>query len=187
MTTAWVGIGANKGDPERAVSAAIESLVALGPVRASSLYRTEPQGPRDQPWFVNAVAGVECELGPHELLRHLQALERAAGRRPWGPRWGPRELDLDLLLFGSTVLETPELSLPHPRFHGRRFVLEPLVEIAPELRDPRSGKRAYELLRDLDDPLRSERISADASHRAGEDGAGRRFRQGRRARPEVIG
>ncbi len=181
MTTAWVGIGANKADPERAVGEAIASLFSLGPVRASSLYRTEPQGQRDQPWFVNAVAGVECELAPHELLRHLQALERAAGRREGGSRWGPRELDLDLLLFGSTVLESPELSLPHPRFHTRRFVLEPLVEIAPELRDPRSGKCAYELLRDLDDPLRSERISADASRIAGEDGAGRR------ARPEVIG
>ncbi len=181
MTAAWVGIGANKGDPERAVGAAIGSLMALGPVSASSLYRTEPQGPRGQPWFVNAVARVECGLGPHELLRHLQALERAAGRRPGGPRWGPRELDLDLLLFGSTLLESPELSLPHPRFHTRRFVLEPLVEIAPQLLDPRSGKRVVELLRDLDDPRRSERISADASRQAGGDGAGRR------ARPEVIG
>ncbi|MEE8313220.1 MAG: 2-amino-4-hydroxy-6-hydroxymethyldihydropteridine diphosphokinase [Myxococcota bacterium] len=158
MTTAWVGIGANLGDPERVVRAAIRALGELGAVCASSLYRTEPQGDANQPWFVNAVVGLESDLAPEELLKRLQELERAAGRVRAGPHWGPRELDLDLLLVGDAVLETPDLCLPHPRFHERRFVLEPLAEIAPELRDPRSGKSALELLRGLDDPLRSDRI-----------------------------
>ncbi|MEE9280036.1 MAG: 2-amino-4-hydroxy-6-hydroxymethyldihydropteridine diphosphokinase [Myxococcota bacterium] len=182
MATAWVGIGANLGQPDRAVRDAIDALAELGPVRASSLYRTEPHGLRDQPWFVNAVAAVESGLGPLELLGRLQALERAAGRVDSGPRWGPRELDLDLLMLGDLVLATPELSLPHPRFHERRFVLEPLVEIAPELRDPRSGKNARELLRDLDDPLRSERIPVDATRRMGGTSEGRSPRD---RRPEV--
>ena len=92
MPTAWVGIGANLGDPEAAVRAAIGALASLGPVRASSLYRTEPQGPSDQPWFVNAVAAVESDLGPLEILHRLQALERAAGRvgeAPCGGRGNP--------------------------------------------------------------------------------------------------
>lgn len=173
MARAWVGIGANLGSPERAVRAAIAALSRLGPLRASSLYRTEPQGPEPQPWFVNAVAGLDVRLGPAELLRHLKELERAAGRVADGPRWGPRELDLDLLLFGDLMLETPDLCLPHPRFHERRFVLEPLVEIAPDLVDPRSGRSAAELLRDLDDPLRSERISDGPPRRGGDRRPGR--------------
>ncbi len=187
MPTAWVGIGANLGDPEAAVRAAIGALASLGPVRASSLYRTEPQGPSDQPWFVNAVAAVESDLRPLEILHRLKALERAAGRVGGGPRWGPRELDLDLLLFGDLILETPELCLPHPRLHERRFVLEPLAEIAPELREPRTGKSARELLRDLDDPLRSDRITEDAAHRVGgEKRAGPSSAHRRHRRPEVY-
>ena len=131
----------------------------LGPLLASSLYRTEPLGGPDQPWYVNAAALLETELGPEALLGELRAIERTAGRPTARARWSPRVLELVLLLYDARVLETPVLSLPHPGLAGRRFVLAPLCEIAPEVRDPRSGKSVRELLADLDDPLHVEKIS----------------------------
>ncbi len=156
---ACVGVGSNLRDPEARVAEALAALRRLGPLLASSLYRTEPMGGTDQPWYVNAAALLETELGPEALLGELRAIERAAGRPAERARWSPRVLDLDLLLYDERVLETPELSLPHPGLAHRRFVLAPLSEIAPEVRDPRSGKSVRELLADLDDPLRVEKIS----------------------------
>lgn len=135
--TAYVAIGANLGDARRAVEAAIEALGRLPQgrlVARSSLYRTAPVD-AGGPDFVNAVVALETALAPLELLAQLQALELAAGReRPY--RNAPRTLDLDLLSHGDTVLDTPVLTLPHPRMAQRAFVLVPLAEIAPERVSP---------------------------------------------------
>ncbi len=165
MSRAYVGVGANLGDARATVARALDDLGALSesPARISSLYRTEPLGLADQPWYVNAVAELDTPLEPLELLRALRELERSAGRRrSKGTRWGPRELDLDLLLVGDRVLDTSELVLPHPGLAERRFVLEPLVELAPGVRDPRTGRTAAELLVALDDPLRVEKLPTAA-------------------------
>ena len=165
MSRAYVGVGANLGDARATVARALDDLGALSesPARISSLYRTEPLGLLDQPWYVNAVAELDTPLEPLELLRALRELERSAGRRrSKGTRWGPRELDLDLLLVGDRVLDTSELVLPHPGLAERRFVLEPLVELAPGVRDPRTGRTAAELLVALDDPLRVEKLPTAA-------------------------
>ncbi len=142
----------------RQVERALAELARWGPLRASSLYRTEPLGDPNQPWYVNAVAELETSEPPAALLRRLKGLERRAGRAQGGARWAPRVLDLDLLLLGDRILESQELVLPHPALHLRRFVLEPLVEVAPEVRDPRSGRSALQLLQALDDPLRVEKL-----------------------------
>ncbi len=131
---AYVGVGANLGDAQRTVRAAFDALAQLpGATLAgvSRLYRTAPVD-ADGPDFVNAVAALDTELGPTELLAALQAIESSFGRRrPY--RHAPRTLDLDLLLHGESVVETATLTLPHPRLHRRAFVLRPLLELAPDL------------------------------------------------------
>lgn len=131
---AFIGLGANLGDPRRSVEEALAEIAALPQtrlLRRSSLYRTAPVE-AGGPDYVNAVAEVETVLAPLELLRALLAIEEAHGRRR-SVRNAPRTLDLDLLLHGDTTVETPELTLPHPRLHQRAFVLEPLLEVAPGL------------------------------------------------------
>jgi 2-amino-4-hydroxy-6-hydroxymethyldihydropteridine diphosphokinase len=138
----------------RQVERALAALGRLGRVRASSLFRTEPLGERGQPWYVNAVAELRTVLGPLSLLARLKELERRAGRPAVHERLAPRVLDLDLLLYGDLVLEVPGLCLPHPGLAARRFVLAPLCQLAPGVRDPRSGRTVRDLLGSLDDPLR---------------------------------
>jgi 2-amino-4-hydroxy-6-hydroxymethyldihydropteridine diphosphokinase len=140
------------------VEGAIAELARWGPLRRSSLYLTEPQGAADQPWYVNAVVELETDLSPRELLAALQALEQAAGRPPEHPPGAPRTLDLDLLLLGELQVREPDLVVPHPRYRQRRFVLEPLAELAPELRDPADGAVIRQVLATLDDPLRVEKM-----------------------------
>lgn len=131
MALARIGIGANLGEAAATVRRAITELAGLGTVvRASSLYRTKPWGVEDQPDFINAAALLETSLAPRELLRALQAVERALGRTPTF-RWGPRVVDLDLLAYDDLVVAEPDLALPHPRLHERAFVLAPLAEIDP--------------------------------------------------------
>ncbi len=143
---AFVGLGGNVGDAKAALRAAFAELDALPGtrlLRASRLYRTPAWGVEDQPDFVNAAAMLETALSAQELLGRLLAIEREHGRdRETGLRWGPRTLDLDLLLYGDAVLDEPGLHVPHPRLHERAFALVPLAEIAPEAVIPGIGRIA---------------------------------------------
>jgi 2-amino-4-hydroxy-6-hydroxymethyldihydropteridine diphosphokinase len=136
VTTAYVGLGSNLGDRERLIRDAAE---LIGAARLSTVIETEPWGHEDQPRFLNAVAEVVTLLEPHPFLTFLLDVERRLGRERVGPRWGPRTIDLDLLLFGDQVVDEPGLVVPHPRLLQRLFVLEPLVELVPELEIPGDG------------------------------------------------
>jgi 2-amino-4-hydroxy-6-hydroxymethyldihydropteridine diphosphokinase len=148
---AYLGLGANLGDPRRQLSEALKRLNAADEVevtRVSTFYRNPPLGPENQPWYVNAAARVRTRLGPEELLRLLQQVEAALGRVR-GEHWGPRRLDLDLLLYNGEVIFAPDLVVPHPEMHRRGFVLVPLAEIAPQAWHPVLGKSAGDLLAEL--------------------------------------
>lgn len=144
--SAFIGLGSNLGDREATVQAALAALP--GVVAVSRLRETAPVGVVDQPPFLNGVARLETELSPHELLETLLSVEQGLGRERL-ERWGPRTIDLDLLLYGNEVVDEPGLTVPHPRLHERRFVLEPLAELDPELVVPGRG-RVAELLSKLD-------------------------------------
>jgi 2-amino-4-hydroxy-6-hydroxymethyldihydropteridine diphosphokinase len=152
MLLAYIALGSNlpspAGPPEATLAAAAERLAALGRIAArSSLYSTAPVGFADQPRFVNAVLALETDLSPRYLLEKLLAFERDFGRkRSTHQPNGPRTLDLDLLFYGDQVVAASGLELPHPRLAERAFVLVPLHQIAPHLRDPRSGKTTAQLL-----------------------------------------
>ncbi len=143
MTSAAIGLGANLGDGRASVLGAIAALDLLPETRllhASKLYRTAAWGQTQQPDFINAVVVVETGLGARALLDHLLAIERDFGRiRSAGERWGPRTLDLDLLLFGDEVIDEPGLQVPHPHLHERAFALLPLAEIASGISIPGIG------------------------------------------------
>ena len=149
---AYIGLGANLGKPVAQVRRALAGLAELDEVevlRVSRLYRNPPLGPKEQSWYINAVAQVRTRLTAEELLRALGRLETALGRVR-GERWGPRIIDLDLLLYDGEVVNTAELVLPHPEMHRRAFVLTPLAEIAPEAWHPGLKKSALQLLTELD-------------------------------------
>lgn len=151
-TIAYIGLGSNVGDRQANCRKALDALASAGRVIAvSSFYRTEPVGYRDQEAFINAVVALETDLSPRELLAECLRIEERLGRTR-GLRWGPRTIDLDILLYGDRVVEEPELTIPHPRLALRRFVLEPLAEIAPAARHPVLKKTMKHLLRELRDP-----------------------------------
>lgn len=149
-TRVAVALGSNLGDREKHLRSAIEALAAdLRFLRVSSLHETAPVGVAPQPDFLNAVAVGETALSPRQLLDRLLAIERGHGReRPYPG--AARTLDLDLILYGDRVVDEPGLIVPHPRFRERRFVLEPLAELAADWRDPVTGRTVEELLRVLD-------------------------------------
>lgn len=153
MVPAYIGLGSNLEDPRAQVERAIRTLGALPRSRlnrVSRLFRSAPWGRGDQPEFVNAVAAVDTGLSARELLDQLLQIERAAGRRRDGTRWGPRILDLDLLAYADDVIDEPGLRVPHPHLHERAFVLMPLAEISPDLTIPGRGNVAA-LLSAVDD------------------------------------
>ncbi len=163
---AYIALGGNLDNPAARldrVFAELDRLPQTHLIRASSLYRTAPVGYADQPDFINAVAMVETSLSPHALMHELLEMELLHGRVR-SIKDGPRTLDLDLLLYGDLSLETPELTLPHPRMHQRAFVLAPLLDVAPDCIIPEHGGADVLLagLDDRDDPqhLRQARLDA---------------------------
>ena len=155
-TIAYIGLGSNLGDREgvlRQALAALDARAGIEVAAVSTLRETEPVGYVDQPGFLNGAARLETELAPRELLSTLLRVEQELGRDRSGPgselRYGPRTIDLDLLLYGELELDEEGLTVPHPRLHERRFVLEPLVELAPGLVVPGRG-RVSDLLSRLD-------------------------------------
>ena len=150
MATAYIGVGSNLGNREKNCYHAIELLEKRRIVvkKKSSLYETEPWGEQDQPQFINMALEVETELEPYKLLRALKAIEKEMGREKT-LKWGPRIIDLDILLFDALFLRDNSLQIPHPLMHERAFVLKPLCEIAPEKIHPLLKARMCDLLEKL--------------------------------------
>ncbi|MCI0400272.1 MAG: 2-amino-4-hydroxy-6-hydroxymethyldihydropteridine diphosphokinase [Gammaproteobacteria bacterium] len=149
MTRTYVGLGSNLDDPEKQIQMALRALAALPQttlIRHSALYRSPPMGPQDQPDYINAVALLETDLPARELLHCMLEIERRQGRVRTGKRWGPRTLDLDLLVYGEERWSDELLTVPHPEIPNRAFVLYPLSELAPDLNIPGFGPLA-ELLK----------------------------------------
>ncbi|MBB6341587.1 2-amino-4-hydroxy-6-hydroxymethyldihydropteridine diphosphokinase [Pseudomonas fluvialis] len=148
MESVYIGLGSNLAEPQSQLRAALQALQALPDSRligCSSLYASDPLGPADQPRYVNAVAALDTRLEPHALLDQLQRIELEQGRQRKAERWGPRTLDLDILMFGERVLHDERLTVPHYHMHARAFVLYPLAELAPGLQLP-DGRVLTELL-----------------------------------------
>lgn len=151
QSTVYLSLGANLGDRLLTLKKAIQALDELDDVgvnKASGVYETEPWGLKDQPPFLNIVVEIETVLAPLELLGTIKALEVQLGRLP-GLRWGPREIDIDIILWDDLIMHTPELIVPHEHFRERHFVLAPLKEIAPNAVDPVAGDTVAVLLSSL--------------------------------------
>jgi 2-amino-4-hydroxy-6-hydroxymethyldihydropteridine diphosphokinase len=148
---AYIGFGSNLGDRLNNCRNAIGALAALPPcslLKTSSFYETSPVGLVEQPTFINGVVLLETTEDAHWLMQQMQEIEKTFGRIRT-LKWGPRSIDLDLLFFDDQIINTPELSVPHPSLHERRFVLEPLNEVAPDFRHPSLGKSVADLRNDL--------------------------------------
>ncbi|EHD20492.1 MULTISPECIES: 2-amino-4-hydroxy-6-hydroxymethyldihydropteridine diphosphokinase [Brenneria] len=149
MTRVYLALGSNLTQPLQQIHAALSALDNLPQTRlarCSSFYRSRPLGPQDQPDYLNAVAELATDLSAEQLLDHTQAIEREQGRVRKAQRWGPRTLDVDILLFGDEVIATPRLTVPHYDMKNREFMLYPLAEIAPELIFPDGESLSYRLL-----------------------------------------
>jgi 2-amino-4-hydroxy-6-hydroxymethyldihydropteridine diphosphokinase len=150
MKIIYLSLGSNLGDREAMLQAAVRALESprLHIRRLSPIYETEPMDVPGQHWFLNQVAEAETDLFPLQLLHRTAKVEAQLGRRRLAPR-GPRTIDIDILLFENSIVTTPVLEIPHPRFRARRFVLAPLADLAPDLRDPVTRKTVRELLAEL--------------------------------------
>lgn len=164
---AFIGMGTNLGDQRAYLRAALDAMDAWphsAVTACSPLYRTAPVGYADQDWFLNRVARIRTALEPETLLTALQEVERSQGRERTGPRFGPRTLDLDILLFDDRILDIEALAIPHPRMDKRRFVLQPLCDIDATVRHPALGVPVGELLARLDpDDQPAERLEEGIS------------------------
>jgi 2-amino-4-hydroxy-6-hydroxymethyldihydropteridine diphosphokinase len=147
MKIVYLSLGSNVGDRDRLLARTLERLASddVRIVRVSSVYETEPRDVPDQPWFLNQVVEVETSLFPKQLLARLQKIEIGMGRVRVEAK-GPRTVDIDILFYGDAIVSTPGLEIPHPRLPDRRFVLEPLAELAPEFRHPRTRQTVREML-----------------------------------------
>ncbi len=156
----YLSLGANLGERQNQLRAAIERLRGVGRVVSmSSLYETQPVEVTDQPWFLNCAVALETNRSAQQVLEAILAIEREMGRERTRKK-GPRKIDIDILLFADRILDSPQLTIPHPAMHRRRFVLEPLAEIAPEARHPLLKKSVRELLEELSDSQIVRRIEA---------------------------
>lgn len=154
LHTAYVGVGSNLGEKAANSLNGIAALAADGRCRVlkqSKLYQTEPVDYLDQDWFVNAAVKIETDLDPFQLLAALQGIQKKAGRVQDTVRFGPRILDMDIIFFDDAVIDHPDLVLPHPRMHLRRFVLKPLCDLDPMLRHPLLNRTVRDLLDHLED------------------------------------
>lgn len=152
MTRVYLAIGSNLASPLEQVNAALAALADIPEsqlVAVSDFYRTPPLGPQDQPDYLNAAVALETALAPETLLDHTQRIELQQGRERKAHRWGPRTLDLDIMLFGEMQIATPRLTVPHYDMKNRAFMLLPLAQIAPDLRFP-DGDKLSDLLANLD-------------------------------------
>jgi 2-amino-4-hydroxy-6-hydroxymethyldihydropteridine diphosphokinase len=147
LSSVYLSLGSNVGDREARLREALQRIesVEVRLLRRSSTYETEPQDVRDQPWFLNLVVEGETKLTPLDLLARIQEIEQEMGRERIVPK-GPRTIDIDILLYGNEVIDRPELQIPHPKLAERRFVLEPLAELEPNLEDPVTGRTVFEML-----------------------------------------
>ena len=163
----FLSLGSNVGDREKNLRAAIAALPELGVKikKVSSIYETEPVDLLEQPWFLNCVLEGETAVPPEALLRELRALEKRMGSKKLVAR-GPRLIDLDILVYGQQTIDSPELQVPHPRMHLRRFVLAPLSEIAPNLKHPSWSGTAAQLLATTNDKSAVKKISGDLRARS---------------------
>ncbi|MDU3157174.1 2-amino-4-hydroxy-6-hydroxymethyldihydropteridine diphosphokinase [Hafnia alvei] len=151
MTRVYIALGSNLANPLHQVQSALNALAELPQttlIATSSLYRTPPLGPQDQPDYLNAVVALDTDLSAENLLDHTQKIELEHGRVRKDERWGPRTLDLDILLFGDEIISTERLTVPHYDMKNRQFMLYPLAEIAPELRFP-SGESLQSVMTQL--------------------------------------
>jgi len=151
MTRVYIALGSNLANPLHQVQSALNALAELPQttlIATSSLYRTPPLGPQDQPDYLNAVVALDTDLSAENLLDHTQKIELEHGRVRKDERWGPRTLDLDILLFGDEIINTERLTVPHYDMKNRQFMLYPLAEIAPELRFP-SGESLQTVIAQL--------------------------------------
>ena len=159
---AFLALGSNLGDAAGHCRQAMDEISrrpGIRVLRASSFYRTEPLGVRDQEWYVNAAIEIRTARPPRDLLKTLQGIERSMGRvREGGTRWGPRVIDLDILLYGREVIDEEGLCIPHPEMHKRRFVLVPLAEVASYVIHPKFGVTVKGLLERLEDPGKVVRL-----------------------------
>jgi len=154
--TVLLSLGSNLGDRVRYLERALEQLRReIRIERVSSIYETRPVGDLDQPWYLNLVCMATTSLKPRALLEYINAIEAALGRKRGGERNAARTIDIDILAYDDRIIDEPDLEIPHPRVTERGFVLEPLVEIAPEWRHPSEGRTALELRKDvIDDVVR---------------------------------